>query len=89
MIPVTEENIKYIYFNNVNEMDDYRYMKLLEKQYRWLNVNCAKIYDNSKKLYNKYVTNRLTKNIKDRCCNYPLLEEKCKEYNEIKTLQEV
>ena len=66
-----------------------KYMKLLEKQYRWLNVNNKKIYNNSKKLYNKYVSNRLTKNIKDRCCNYPLLEEKCMEYNKSKMLQEV
>lgn len=89
MIPVTENNIKYIYFDNTNEIDDDKYMKLLEKQYRWLNVNSEKIYNNSKKLYNKYVGNRLTKNIKDRCCNYLLLEEKCIEYNKSKILQEV
>ena len=28
-----------------------------------------------------HITNHLPKNVKDRCCNYPLLEEKCNEYS--------
>ena len=28
----------------------------------------------------KYDTNKLSKRTKDRCCNFRLLEEKCKEY---------
>ena len=33
------------------------------------------------KLYDKYVNGTLDKNIAKRCCNFKLLEEKCKEYN--------
>ncbi|NLL44133.1 MAG: hypothetical protein GX247_00495 [Mollicutes bacterium] len=33
------------------------------------------------KLYTKYKDKTLPKNIMDRCCNFLLLEEKCKEYN--------
>ena len=33
------------------------------------------------KLYDKYINGTLDKNIAKRCCNFKLLEEKCKEYN--------
>ena len=32
-------------------------------------------------LYNLYKSDKLAKNVKDRCCDFPLLEEKCREYN--------
>ena len=35
------------------------------------------------KLYQKYKNNKLPKNIKDRYCNYLLLEEACLKYNSI------
>ena len=31
--------------------------------------------------YGKYENDKLPDNVKNRCCNYPLLEEKCLEYN--------
>lgn len=37
----------------------------------------------SKLLYNLYKNDNLPKNVKDRCCNCILLEEKCREYNKI------
>ena len=42
--------------------------------------------DKSNILYKLYKENKLHKNIKNRCCNFPLLEKKCREYNE-KVLQ--
>ena len=39
------------------------------------------IYKNkSFKLYQLYNDNKLPENIKSRCCNFKLLEEKCLEY---------
>lgn len=35
----------------------------------------------SKLLYNLYKNKKLPKNVENRCCNFPLLEKKCKEYN--------
>ena len=34
-----------------------------------------------KKLYDKYLDRTLDLNIAKRCCNFKLLEDKCKEYN--------
>lgn len=34
----------------------------------------------SKTLYNLYVNNKLPDNVKNRCCNFILLEEKCDLY---------
>ena len=37
----------------------------------------------SKLLYELYKKNKLPNNVKDRCCNYILLESKCKKFNKI------
>ena len=83
MIPVTSDY--YIEFdlnktpNNKNEK--YR-LELLKNQLRWLTVNKRIIYTKSRLLYTLYIKDKLPKNVKDRCCNYNLLEEKCYEYDE-------
>ena len=90
MIPVTNNN--YIAFDlkkyTTNKKEMLR-IELLNNQLRWLTVNRKEIYTKSRLLYHLYKTDKLHKNIKDRCCNYPLLEEKCMEYNNSKELQEV
>lgn len=35
----------------------------------------------SSNLYKKYVNNLLPINVRNRCCNFILLEEKCRDYN--------
>ena len=79
-----------INFNNIIKIDldkecltktEERYIKLLKEQIFWLNRNDEKLYDRSKKLYDKYMNGTLNKNIEKRCCNFKLLEEKCLEYN--------
>ena len=57
-----------------------KYTKLLKEQIYWLNRNSEKLYGRSKKLYDKYVDGSLDINIAKRCCNFKLLEEKCREY---------
>lgn len=82
MIPVTKNN--YIEFNlnkKVNNKSDFLRIVLYKKQLRWLTVNRKDIYFKSSKLYFLYINNMLAKNIKNRCCNFKLLEEKCLEYN--------
>ena len=82
MIPVTDKN--YIEFdlnkktNNKTEMNRIR---LLNNQLRWLTSNKKNVYSKSKLLYDLYNKNKLPESVKNRCCNFPLLEEKCKEYN--------
>ncbi len=38
----------------------------------------------SLKLYKLYKENRLGENIKSRCCDFPLLEEKCDKFDKQK-----
>ena len=83
MIPVTEKNILKIDLDKkISNKKEKYYNELLKKQLFWLNRNSSKLINNSKKLYNAYINKTLSKNIKIRCCNFTLLEEKCKEYND-------
>lgn len=82
MIPVTDKNIIYIDLNAKNlTKQEIKYNKLLQEQIFWLNRNCSKLYERSKKLYDKYIDGTLNLSIKMRCCDFKLLEEKCIEYN--------
>lgn len=81
MIPVMKEN--YILFDlnkKTSNQDELFRMELLKNQLRFLTSNKKEVINKSKLLYRLYKENQLPKNIKDRCCNFPLLEEKCREY---------
>lgn len=80
MIPVS---LKYVTKVNTNEMqkltsDEGKYVKLLEEQLSWINHsdNKVKIIERSKKLRSAYLENKLPPNIRERCVNFQLLEEK-------------
>ncbi|MBQ8891783.1 MAG: type III toxin-antitoxin system ToxN/AbiQ family toxin [Bacilli bacterium] len=82
MIPVLENN--YIEFDlNIksNDKNEIFRLNLLRNQLRWLNSNKKEVFSKSKILYNLYKENKLPLNVKNRCCNFMLLEEKCMEYN--------
>lgn len=82
MIPVMDKN--YVIFDlnkkTENRAENFR-LELLRNQLRWLTANKKEVNTKSKLLYNLYKSNKLPKNVKDRCCNFPLLEEKCRDYN--------
>ncbi len=83
MIPVRNHNYKTIYFKDEWTKNlDKKYQELLKSQIDWLNANYSRVIKKSSKLYSLYTSNKLPKNIKDRCCNFKLLEEKCALYNE-------
>jgi len=83
MIPVTSDNYVLVDLkqekNLTYEESKYRYM--LNYQLNWLNKNIVQVHNKSLNLYVKYIENRLSNKVKDRCCNFPLLEKKCIEYN--------
>lgn len=82
MIPVTNKN--YIEFDLNKESDDPKEvfkLELVKNQLRWITSNRKTIITKSKLLYNLYKINKLPQNVKSRCCNFPLLEEKCALYN--------
>lgn len=81
MIPVTKNNYSLIDLTKETlTLSELKYQKLLKEQLNWLNQNYEQVKNKSLKLYKLYITDKLPKNIKDRCCNYKLLEVKCKEY---------
>ena len=82
MIPVTNNNYTEFDLNKKTNGKNEQYrIQLLNNQLRWLTSNKKDIYQKSKILYNLYINDKLPRNVKDRCCNYLLLEEKCVEYN--------
>ena len=82
MLPVSEKNIVELNLDKeCKTKSEEKYLKLLREQIYWLNRNDKKLYDRSKKLYDKYKNGTLEKSIANRCCNFVLLEEKCQEYN--------
>ncbi len=82
MLPVKDQNVVKIDLNkNLSNEYDIKYNNMLKRQIYWLNRHHKKLYDKSRKLYYNYKEDKLPYNIKVRCCNFPLLEEKCHEYN--------
>lgn len=84
MLPVQDANIILFNLNNkFGSKKEEQYLSLLNEQIYWLNRHINQIYSKSKKLYDKYNNGTLDINIKNRCCNFKLLEKKCKEYNNL------
>ncbi|MFA7120128.1 MAG: type III toxin-antitoxin system ToxN/AbiQ family toxin [Bacilli bacterium] len=82
MLPVTSGNYQEFDLNKKtsNKEEMFR-INLLTNQLRWLTSNKKDVLTKSKLLYNLYKNKKLPKTVEDRCCNFILLEEKCKEYN--------
>ncbi len=59
---------------------DMQYKKLIIEQTTYLNNHKRDLLDKVNFFMLKYDTNKLSKRIMDRCCDFNLLEEKCKEY---------
>ena len=76
MIPVLDGC--YHLLDIANEEEKYKF--LLYNQSRDINRNHEKIGKIAKKLYSMYINNHLPEHIKSRCCDFLLLEEKSKDY---------
>lgn len=82
MIPVNPNNYYLIDLDKETLItSELKYNNMLKEQLSWLNANYYQVKNKSFKLYNMYNECKLPTNIKDRCCNFKLLEEKCLEYN--------
>ena len=81
MIPVSKNNYSLVELNKETlTISEFKYQKLLREQLEWLNANYYQVKNKSFKLYNLYNNGKLPENIMKRCCDFKLLEEKCKEY---------
>ena len=88
MLPVNKNNCSLVDLSiKQDSISEIRYKKLLRKQLLWLNAHYIQVRNRSLHLYIMYTKNWLPENIRIRCCNFTLLEEKSKEYN--KELQNV
>lgn len=61
-------------------------------QLRWLNPDGEKLRDIASNLYMNRINNTLPFRVQKRCCDFQLLEEKCKEYTKMistKSFQEL
>ena len=77
MIPINKKYYKVIDVNTKKEiLQDEKYRELLYDQLNWLNENYIQVKNKSLKLYNLYKNNKLPDSLRNRCCNFPLLEEK-------------
>jgi protein AbiQ len=82
MIPVTSNNYTEFDLNKKtrNKSEMFR-LELLKNQLRFLTANKKEVLNKSKLLYNLHKNNKLPKNVYDRCCDFILLEGKCRDYN--------
>lgn len=81
MIPITEENYEIINVNDAKlKKENPFYQNLLKDQLEWLEKNGPKISKRAFRLYKMYKNDKLDASTRKRCCNFPLLEEKCEEY---------
>ena len=81
MIPVTSKNYTEFDLNKKSkDRNEMLRIKLLQNQLRYLTAEKKEVITKSKLLYNLYKNDRLPMNVKKRCCNFVLLEEKCKLY---------
>ena len=84
MIPVTQKNYELLDLKSTpKNTSELKWQNLLKTQLLWLNKNIKNVKGKAFNLYNKYKNNTLDERIKKRCCNFILLEKKCREYNKI------
>ena len=70
-------------FNNMIPVNENNY-SLVDLNKETLTIaELKQVKNKSFRLYQLYNSGRLPENIKSRCCNFKLLEEKCMEYNKI------
>ena len=82
MIPVKSNNYQEFNLNKETKNKEEKYrIELMNNQLRWLTSNKKEIYTKSSLLYRLYVSNKLPENVRNRCCNFPLLEMICEIYN--------
>ena len=82
MIPILDNEYTYadININNALTNAERRYRILLNNQLHWLNRNGINLKYKAKELYANRVNNTLSQRMKERCCDFQLLEEKSIEY---------
>ena len=86
MIPIDNENVRVLKYKEIdeyrkfkNDKEKHLYISFLNFELRLINDKIDKIKSNAVELYNEKI-NRPNSKISKRCCDFKLLEEKCREY---------
>lgn len=82
MIPIAKNEVEWLDFRAKSECfaDDRQYKFLLQNQYQWVRDNEERILRNATKLYCLKGQDELKGPYRKICCNFPLLEKACVEY---------
>lgn len=84
MFPVEKNNISIV---NIEEEKDINYRHLLRNEYALCVPKFRKIIKNAKVLYNQVTIYNMP--IRNRCCNFKLLEDKCYKFNHEKDVTRI
>ncbi|MCD7847459.1 MAG: type III toxin-antitoxin system ToxN/AbiQ family toxin [Oscillospiraceae bacterium] len=76
MVPVPEKCLTRLV---IKDVEDERYRRLLDKEYRFCQNNADRIQKKAEKIYNMVVSNR-KQILTDNSCDFKLLEQACREY---------
>ena len=86
MIPINDENIKQLKYKEIDEYRNFKdekekrlYISFLNFELSLINNKMEKIKHNAQELYDEKINNPNSR-ISERCCNFKLLEEKCRRY---------
>ncbi len=86
MIPIDNENVRVLKYKEIDEYRKFKddkekhlYISFLSFELGLINDKIDKIKSNAVELYNEKI-NRPNSKISKRCCDFKLLEEKCREY---------
>lgn len=82
MIPLTKNNYKIVDFDQEpKDEKEKKYLNLLKMDFIFLYNHREEVYQKSYNIYHSYQKGYFNEKMMNRCCNFPLLEEKCLEYN--------
>ena len=86
MIPIHDNSLIKIIVNVLptDNEDEIAYKKLLANQLTWCNANRDSIGQKAGKLYNMFIDGRIWDNLKSRCCNFTLDEQRLGQYISLK-----
>lgn len=84
MIPISDRYIQEIDIASYpnKKIEDIQYSKLLTNQITWCNVNKIKIHAKALKLFESISYGYAYDGLKKRCCDFALLIDKSKDYND-------
>ncbi|WP_147368507.1 type III toxin-antitoxin system ToxN/AbiQ family toxin [Fusobacterium necrophorum] len=83
-VPVNKDQLKLLDINSLKnslKVEEKKYGTLCEDQLIWCNDNLERIEKNFKKLYTLSINGKLPESIRDRCCDFKVLEKQCLDYS--------